>query len=119
MSFFEDVKSVLTKTAKDAAKVSGEVTQQAKLRLKATHIKSEIESCYTRIGELYYGAVECEQDNGEKISSTMEEIKALKEELEELEEKISKNKGVKKCSVCDAVNDSEASYCSKCGSSLN
>lgn len=119
MSFFEDVKSVLTKTAKDAAKVSGEVAQQAKIKLKATHIKGQIENCYTRIGELYYGSVECEQDNGEKISATMEEIKALKEELEELNAQSPKNKYVKKCTFCDAVNDSEASYCSKCGSNLN
>lgn len=119
MSFFEDVKGVLTKTAKGAAKASNEIAQQTKLKLKASQIKYQIENAYTKIGELYYGVVECDEDNSEKLREAMDEVKMLKSELEELEAQSPKSRNVKKCSFCNAENEEGDQYCSKCGSNLN
>jgi ribosomal protein L40E len=118
MDILNKTKSFLTRTAKDAVRVSGELAYQTKLKLKAIEIKDSIKSKYTEIGELYFGAVEYELDNSEKIHILVEEIKSLKEDLEEIEEEIVISKKTKKCSVCDAENPVEADYCSKCGNGL-
>lgn len=119
MSIFESVKKTLTKTAKGAAKASGELVEQTKLKLKVIDIKDEINTRYTKIGELYYNVAEYELDCGDSISDLVDEIRALKEELAEVEEEIKKNKSLNKCSTCGAENDAEDVYCRKCGSKLN
>jgi len=96
MSVLETAKKLLTRTAKDAAKLSNEIAQQTKLKLKATEIKVNIDEKYTQLGELYYGAIEYELDNGEKIGTVVDEIKALKEDLDNIEEEISKIKNSRK-----------------------
>ncbi len=118
MTFLDSAKKILTKTARDAAKVSGELAQQTKLRIKALQLKDEINTRYTLIGELYYGVAEYDMDNGEKINALVEEIKTLKEQLEELEEELGAKKKVK-CTSCGAENDAESSFCSGCGAKLN
>ncbi len=119
MSVFDSVKKTLTKTAKGAAKASGELVEQTKLKLKVIDIKDEIETRYTKIGELYYTAAEYELDNGDKIASLVSEIKALKSQLEDVEAEIKRNKVIHKCSSCDWENDADAAYCSRCGSKLD
>lgn len=119
MDVLNKAKSFLTKTAKDAVKVSGEIAYQTKLKLKAIEIKDTIKSKYTDIGELYYGVAEYELDNSEKIHILVEEIKSLKEELDEVESEISGSRKTKKCSVCGGENPAESDYCSKCGNGLN
>ncbi|MBQ6999329.1 MAG: hypothetical protein IJN62_06050 [Clostridia bacterium] len=119
MNVFDSVKKVVTKTAKDAAKVSGELVEQTKLKLKVVELKDEINERYKKVGELYYTATEYELDNGDKINSLISEIKALKSELEDVEAEVKRNKSIKKCSVYDAENGAEDDYCSKCGNKLN
>lgn len=118
MTFLDSAKKILTKTAKDAAKVSGELAQQTKLRIKMVQLKDEINTRYTLIGELYFGVAEYDMDNGEKINTLVEEIKALKEQLEELGEELGNKKTVK-CLTCGSENEAEALFCSKCGAKLN
>lgn len=118
MSVWENVKKTVTKTAKDAAKASGELVEQTKLKLKAVDLKDEIETRYTEIGELYYGAAEYELDNGEKISELVDEIRELKDALEDVENEIKRNKTISRCSECNAENDKEDIYCRKCGNKL-
>ncbi len=117
MTFFDSAKKILTKTAKDAAKVSGEIAQQTKIKFKAAQVKDEINTRYALIGELYYGVVEYELDNADKINQLVEEVTALKEQLESLESELG-GKKTKKCSFCGNDNDVDAEYCSKCGNKL-
>lgn len=118
MSVWKNVKKTVTKTAKDAAKASGELVEQTKLKLKAVDLKDEIESRYTKIGELYYGVAEYDLDDGEKISALTDEIRELKEALEEVEAEIKRNKEILRCTECQAVNEKDDVYCRKCGNKL-
>ncbi len=119
MSLLESLKKAVTQTAKDAAKASGDLVEQTKLKLKAIEIKDEIEGRYEKIGELYYAVVEHELDCGEKIEELVDEIRALKSDLELVEAEIKKNKRTVKCSACASENDAESSYCANCGNKLN
>ena len=118
MSILDSVKKTLTKTAKDAAKVSGDLVEQTKLKIKAIDIKDEIDSRYTQIGKLYYGVVENENDDAEKIEKLVGEITELKGALAEIEAEIKISKKVCKCQACDTENDVDDAYCSKCGNKL-
>ena len=119
MSLLDSFKKTVTKTVKDAAKASGELVDQTKLKLKIIDIKDEIESRYEKIGELYYDVVEHELDCGEKLDEIVDEIRALKSELEEIEAEVKKNKKIIKCPVCGNENDVENDYCAKCGNKIN
>lgn len=118
MSVWENVKKTVTKTAKDAAKASGELVEQTKLKIKAMDLKDEIETRYTKIGELYYGVAEYELDSGEEISDLVDEIRELKEVLDETEKEIKRNKNILRCAECQAENDRDDVYCRKCGNKL-
>lgn len=93
MSILESAKKKLFKTTKKVAKASGEMVEQTKLKFKAINIKDEIDTRYTKIGELYYGVAEYDQDNAEEIGVLVEEIKSYKEQLDEIE---SEKKSTKK-----------------------
>ena len=118
MSLLDSVKKAVTRTAKDAAKASGELVEQTKLKLKAIEIKDEIDKRYTKIGELYYATVEYELDCGDRMEALVSELKALKSDLENVETEIKKNRKIIKCSSCDSENDAESSYCANCGTAL-
>ena len=107
MSILNSVKKTLTKTAKDAAKVSGDLVEQTKLKIKAIDIKDEIDSRYTMIGKLYYGIVENDNDDAEKIGTLVEEITALKSALAEVEAEIKSNKKGCQCEGCESANDED------------
>ena len=92
MSFYESFKKVVTKTAKDAAKASGELVEQTKLKLKAVEVKGDIESAFAKIGSLYYDMAELEVDNSEEILALVEEVKSNKALLIDIEEEISRSK---------------------------
>ena len=92
MSLLESVKKTLFKTTKKVAKTSGELLDQAKLKIKEIDIKDEINTRYAKIGELYFGVAEYEQDNAEEINALVEEVKAYKEQLDELESENNKDK---------------------------
>ncbi|MBR2476522.1 MAG: hypothetical protein IKB50_00120 [Clostridia bacterium] len=85
MSLLESVKKTLFRTTKKVAKTSGEIVEHTKLKIKEIDIKDEINTRYARIGELYFGVAEYDQDNAEEINAVMEEIKAYKEKLDEIE----------------------------------
>lgn len=116
MSIYETLKKAVTKTAKDAVKVSGELVEQTKLKLKAVEIKNQIEKNYTKIGEFYFAMSEYATDKSEEIKVLLEEVKELKNALEDVEDEIAKD--TLKCAHCGASNKSEDLYCSKCGKEL-
>lgn len=116
MSIYETLKKAVAKTAKDAVKVSGELVEQTKLKLKAAEIKNQIEKDFTKIGELYFTMSEYATDKSDEIKALLEQVKELKDILEDVEGEISKN--TSKCASCGALNKAEDVYCSKCGKEL-
>lgn len=82
MSLFESVKKTFFKTTKKVAKTSGELVEQTKLKLKEIDIKDEINTRYAKIGELYFGVAEYDQDNAEELNALIEEVRAYKDQLE-------------------------------------
>ena len=85
MSMLESVKKTLFKTTKQVAKTSGELVENTKLKIKEINIKDEINTRYAKIGELYFGVAEYDQDNAEEINALVNEVKAYKEQLDEIE----------------------------------
>ena len=91
MSMYESLKKAVKRTAKDAAKASGELVEKTKLKLKAADIKGDIEECYTKIGKLYYDMAENSSDNTDAIKSLLSEVNALYDALGEIEAQMQKD----------------------------
>ena len=105
------VKNFAGKTAKKAAKLSGDALDIAKLKLKIVDINSKLDEKYAAIGLAVYE--DCDNDEIETICA---EISELREELTAYKIKLSEYSGKKTCPECgkDASRDDE--FCPKCGS---
>ena len=104
MDFFSRLGDAISETSKDVSQKVADFTGIARLNMD---IRNRVE-----IGKQYY-----EMHKGD-VEPFFEEIRLINEtlaEIDQLKAKIADLKGKKKCSVCGAVNEGEAAYCSKCG----
>lgn len=110
---FNKVKKVLGKTAKKAAKVSGDAVDYTKLKIKLSGINDELDELYAKIGKIVY-----ERDESQNTDVIFEAIEELRKEKEELKEKLEAFGNKKSCEFCGAKLDNDSKYCSGCGNEI-
>lgn len=118
MSWFDTIKDVVSKTAKDAVKVSGTAVEYTKLKYKLSEIKDQIKSKYAQIGEIVYKSTSDEDVDTDRIESLCDEITELKKKSEEYENAINKTSNKKTCPSCGHVVTYDSVFCAKCGNML-
>jgi len=110
---FSKVKKTLGKTAKKAAKVSGDAVDYTKLKIKLSGINDELDELYAKIGKIVY-----ERDESQNTDVIFEAIEELRKEKEELKEKLESFGNKKSCEFCGAKLDDNSKYCSGCGNEI-
>ena len=116
MDFFNKLGKKTTEayqTAKDkTTKLSGEL----KLKSKISNCEYDIYTQYQEIGKIVYEKMKAGEDaSKEDITPKCEEIDRLNEEIEKAKVEILSLKDIKKCVNCNEEMDSNAEFCSKCG----
>ena len=111
MDFFSRLGDAISETSKDVSQKVADFTGIARLNMDIRNREELVRKQYLEIGKQYY-----EMHKGD-VEPFFEEIRLINEtlaEIDQLKAKIADLKGKKKCSVCGAVNEGEAAYCSKC-----
>ncbi len=106
----EKVRKAVSKTAKKAAKVSGDTIDYTKLKLKLYDIRDSLDENYAKIGRLVYDG-----EDSEEIEKTCTVITELRDEEAQIKEKIDALKNRKTCEVCGERVESDSEYCRSCG----
>ena len=116
-----DFLNKLTKKAKEtygvASKKTGEIAQEAKLKMKMNENKAEINDLYQEIGKKVYKKHTLSEGIDIKVELEEECIKIdiLSAEIETCLNKIRKLKNKKQCPNCFYEIDLESKFCNNCG----
>ena len=108
--FFTKAKSVLGKTAKKAAKVSGDAVDYTKLKIKLNAVEVDLEELYAKIGRIVY-----EHDETQDTDAICTEIEKLNEKKAEIKAKLDLYAGKRVCEFCGNKIMADSNFCSSCG----
>ena len=112
----ERIISEIKTTAGKVAKKSGELVELSKAKLNIANTKSSINANLKILGELLYFSHRDETEiDSDKLEETMEKIDELYEKLAEYDEIAAGLMNKKLCPECRKANESDATFCSKCG----
>ena len=116
MAFFENFGKVVTDTYKSAAKASGKLLEEGKLRFMISDNESQMRDIFQTIGKEY---CECyfrgEAVDNEKFENEYEELKRMQLENDQAREKILELKNIRRCVNCQKEINLSHIYCENCG----
>lgn len=113
MSLGNDLKTKVTRLAKDVGKGAADAVDFAKYKLQLTDVRDEINTRYTAVGRM---VVECGDDaDAAEMQRLIGEIDELKKRVDELNEALSTLKRTVSCEGCGQEISAEAAYCQFCG----
>ncbi len=112
----ENFLAELKNTADKVFKKSGELVELSKTKLSIASIKSDISANFKLLGEIVYLS---QREGSEATTDEVEEIfariDALYEKMADLNEAATGLMNKKLCPECDEANETDASFCSRCG----
>lgn len=119
MSMFDTVKDMISKTAKDAAKVSGTAVEYTKSKFKLSEVNHKINEKYAQIGKMVYSTSIGEDVDSDEIEKICSEIANLLKEAEAYEDAANKAANKKVCPNCGAAVSGKSVFCNKCGNKID
>lgn len=116
MSILDDV-MVNAKSAVDiVGKKAEKLVDYSKIKYSISNLNSEISKKFEALGRFMFDASESNEKPDESvIQEKFQEIRQLNEQLEEAKKLLAVAKNKKVCPVCNAENEKNALFCSKCG----
>ena len=116
MDFFNKLGKKTTEVYQGAKEKTVKISEEIKLRNKASELKKKIEAEYLEIGKAVYEKMKVGEDAlKEEIVPKCEEISRFSDEIEKIEANILALKNIKKCVKCGTALENKAEFCSKCG----
>lgn len=115
MTLFDELRNVVTETAKTAVKKSNEIVEITKLNISISDEQSKMKSILGDIGQLVYDMYKSGMQLSENIEIKCSEIDDATERIKIMKEKLSQLKKQKICPNCKKDNEIESIYCSRCG----
>ena len=117
-NIFDSVKSIVTKTAKDAVKASNDAVEFTKLKFKINELNDKINEHYAKIGKVVYESSIDDETDTDCVEQICTEIGELKQQLEQLQEELASVTNKTTCPHCNAKIDADSAYCAKCGEKI-
>ena len=112
MDFFNKLGDLANK----AGKKTGDLTKEAKIKMKMNENKSKIEDLYKEIGKVIYQKhIDTAEFKKEDISDFCTQIDNLSDEIEKYQNEIRKIKNKRMCEKCATEIDINVKYCPNCG----
>ena len=117
MEFFNKISEKASTAYKVTAAKTGKLAKEAKLRLKMSNLKSQINDIYLDIGAKIYEKHLLKEDIN--IKNDLEEectkIDILTNQIEEILNECLELNNKKQCSKCFAKIDKDCKFCPECG----
>ncbi len=116
MDFLENVKNIMSDTAKVVVKKSGELIESSKTQISVLELKNDVRKLYSEVGKLTYLAIEADEEHTEDIKAKCEIISAKLAKIEALKTNGKESGAV--CPSCGRVSDFSDDYCPSCGEDM-
>lgn len=114
--FGKKVSKTFTKTYKVATEKSGNLIEEAKLRLQIASENDKISDKLEQIGAIVYEDFKSGNSTYSDFEDLCKEIEKSEASVQEMRTKILEIKRLKQCSICGTEILRNDRYCSKCGS---
>lgn len=117
MQFFDKLGKKASEAYKVTADKTGKLAKEAKLRMKISDLKSQINTIYKEIGETVYQkhTREGEYDITKEIEEKCTKIDVLSDEIESNLKQCLELKDKRQCPSCFAEIEKDVKFCPKCG----
>lgn len=117
MEFIDKLKEMGSETYKYTTEKTSKIAKEAKLKMKISQNKSQIEDIYEEIGKAIYQEHIREEktDIKEIVNEYCKKIDNFSDEIEKIREELLNLNDKKKCDVCAKEMDIEAKFCPYCG----
>lgn len=115
MNIFDNITKRVAGTYKTAAKASGELLEETKLRILIVNEQSKVEDFYEKIGEKVYQMYEKGNLQDDQFIDECKEIDSIKQNINSMKNRIKELRNIKSCSHCCAEIDLTFQFCPKCG----
>ena len=115
MAFFNNISKKVEKTAKAAARKSGDLVEVAKLNMSINSDESKIQEIASAIGKGIYKMYREGKEVPETLIESCREIKGIEDHITAVKAKIMEIKNMKICPNCKAEVQNNVEYCPKCG----
>ena len=117
MDFFDKLGKKASVAYKVTADKTGKLAKEAKLKMKISDLRGDIDDIYKDIGKkVYENHVREEKENlTNELDELCTKIDVLSEEIETNLQECLKLKDRRKCSSCFKEIDKDAKYCPECG----
>lgn len=117
MDFFDKIGKKASEAYKVTADKTGKLAKEAKLRMKISDLKSQINDIYKEIGETVYQkhTRKGEYDIEKEIEEKCTKIDVLSDEIDSNLKQCLELKDKKQCSSCFAEIEKDVKFCPKCG----
>ncbi len=122
---FDKLKAQASKLKDSAVKITktvvdktNNVASQTKIKFAISETQDKIKDIYAEMGKTVYDKYKSEGDICECMAEKCTKIDALFEEVAELNKQLAELKETVKCPQCDAYNNADDVYCSKCGGKM-
>ena len=121
MEFFDKLGKKATEAYKMTADKTGKIAREAKLKLKISELRNQINDIYKEIGEkVYEKHIREEEINIQKdLEEQCTKIDVLSDEIETMLQECLTLKDKKQCPNCNYQIDKEDKFCPKCGQKQN
>ena len=115
---FGKVKNIVTKTAKDAVRVSGDAVEYTKLKFKIGELNDKIYKLYAELGRIVYISATDGVGDTDSADDICEQITMYNQQLDELNAELASVANKTTCPVCGISIDADSAYCPKCGAKI-
>ena len=114
MDFFNDLSRKVSSVAKSVTEKTKDGVEATKIASELHSAKGELNTLYTRLGEVCYNLRQGggDPDEAERL---YERIRATKNRIEELTAQRDDLRDVRRCPGCGSVQAKDARFCSSCG----
>lgn len=117
MEFFDKLGQKATEAYKITADKTGKLAREAKLRLKMSNLKTDINNIYEEIGKKAYEKHTLNEniDFENYFEQELTEIDVLSEQIETILKELLELKDQIQCEKCFTNIDKECKFCPNCG----
>lgn len=115
MTFWEDLRTTVSGTAKKAAKKTEEFADITKKKIDLKSEEDKLDSLYAQVGKLVYIQIRKGEEKQDIIETLFTEIDDKKEKISKLRAEIAKSKKSKICAKCGSEISIDDVFCGKCG----
>lgn len=118
MNYWEESKAFVYEALDKAGKTTDKFVTIQKLKAKLYRLNRQLDELYIKLGKAEYESVKNSNNNVDLKTDFVADIDCILAEIDAVSLQLNDEKGTKICGNCGYRNNSDAVFCSGCGTEI-